>query len=154
MKSQGVLADPAPPSAPADDIAKFYDDNIGGPTRNKPVLMDWTTPLSSKWNKEAIFVLAETFHKLLRDGEISTVTYNKKEMTQSVIAGICAQKLTKVLSSYNRSRRMDSDQLEMAAVERSRMNRVTTRRHGVCIVVLSSGFLTHERLRHKAVARI
>lgn len=149
LKTQGVLADPAPVSASVDDVAKFCDDNVGGPTRDQPVLMDWTNPLSSKWNKEAIFVLAGTFHQLLREGAISTVAYNENEMTRSVIADMCAQKLTKILSSYNRSHRMNTDQLEEAAVERARMNRVTTRRHGVCALILHSRFSTYRHLRPK-----
>lgn len=136
MKEQGVVADPAPPSAPVDDVAKFCEDNVGGPKRDIPVVMDWTKPLSSKWNKEAIFVLAETFHRLLREGGIQTVIYDETEMTRGLIADMCAQKLTKVLSLYNRSHRMDTDRLAQAATERSRMNRVTTRRHGVCVPIL------------------
>jgi hypothetical protein len=45
--------------------------------------MDWTKPLSSKWNKEAIFILAATFHQLLSAGAISTVAYNEREMTKA-----------------------------------------------------------------------
>jgi hypothetical protein len=63
-------------------------------------------------------------------------------MTRSVITDMCAQKLTKVLSLYNWSHRINTDQLEEATVERAQMNCVTTCRHRVCSLILHSQFST------------
>jgi len=125
-----LLRDPPPPTAPADRVFKFQQDHVGGPTKGEPVLIDWTSPLSSTWNREATCVLAVSFLDALRAGTIKSIQFNDN-MSIKAVQDSCVQKLTKVRTAYTRVLRMDTDTLESKVRERAKRNRVNTRRHGV-----------------------
>jgi hypothetical protein len=44
-----------------EDVATFEQDHTGGPVSGQPIKMHWKSGLSSKWNRQALFVLASTF---------------------------------------------------------------------------------------------
>jgi hypothetical protein len=83
----------------------------GGPNKNKLVLMDWFTPLSSKWNQEAISVLSLGFLQAIKNGEVRSVKSDPDIKLEDVQI-ICLKKHKKTRTLFKHVIQMSTEAIE------------------------------------------
>jgi hypothetical protein len=72
-----------PRSAALEVVQKYEDDQVGGPD-NTEVLIAWHQPLSSssRWNWDAITILAEKARSLLKESKLATYNNSWLELPE------------------------------------------------------------------------
>jgi hypothetical protein len=129
-----------PEEARREDVTSFEDDHVNGPSLSVP-LVDWKRPLSSAWNRELTFLLAQEVRpRLLAAAADSSFTHDMTAL--SYIQWTIEQKLERwrfILKKRNRAapsvetadQKAKRSRLELVAA--SKASRRRSRRNGVSL---------------------
>ncbi|KZT05325.1 uncharacterized protein LAESUDRAFT_760214 [Laetiporus sulphureus 93-53] len=116
-----------PQSATPDAVQAFADGSGDGPDIAAP-LIDWNHELSSRWNKEVVFLLSRDFLQRIKSGHESPLVFDEETMSQIAIARSCTMKLQRVRIEIRDAGRLDSDKKKSENAAAFRRN---TRRQGI-----------------------
>jgi hypothetical protein len=88
------------PAPVAKEILDAFYAN-GKPTpKEHPNLLDWKSPLTSSWNSQAIYLLADAFKKEIEAGQHPTMRLNLKDYPDDQLVKWCVAKLAPTREEY------------------------------------------------------
>jgi hypothetical protein len=70
-----------------------YEDGSGMGPDIKDIALDWTSKLTSMWNRDTIHILAEDFLSRVKAGEFRAIAFDEQLMTLEYFKKLCTEKI-------------------------------------------------------------
>ncbi|KZT04246.1 uncharacterized protein LAESUDRAFT_761364 [Laetiporus sulphureus 93-53] len=131
LRIKGILpADGRLPASAMPSVVEAFIDGIGdGPDITLP-LMDWSSELSSLWNKELILLLSREFLQRIKSGSEFPLLFDPETMTETTLLRSCTAKLRRMQAQVRHAGSRDWEERKANDAAALRRN---TRRQGIFV---------------------
>ncbi|KZT05415.1 uncharacterized protein LAESUDRAFT_760288 [Laetiporus sulphureus 93-53] len=129
LRSKGVLPiDGGLPVGASPSVVEAFIDGTGDGPDIAMLLVDWTSELSSQWNRELILLLSREFLNRIKSGLEFPLLFDPEAMTETILMRSCTAKLRRV---HAQVRHAGSDEWKKRKVNDAAALRRNMRRQGI-----------------------